>query len=219
VTQATTELRELRHEVGNALTVASAHAQRLLRRLPESFDKRDRAALEAIRESVERAMHLLDSAISAHAANGTDLRALVARATMAVPSQRRDDVHVHVLDPAPLAGGWDDERILQVLVNLLSNAAKYSAAGSPISVELGRFGSMAQVVVRDQGIGIAPEDQEAIFNGYRTGAGRRIAAGSGIGLRVSRRLAEEQGGRLWVTSAAGRGSAFYCALPLGARPA
>jgi signal transduction histidine kinase len=210
----TTDLYELRHEVGNALAVASGYAQRLLRRLPENADTRDRQALEAIRESVERAMHLLDSAVTAPAANSTDLRALVARAMLEVPSHRRDDVNVQVLDSGSLAGEWDDERVVQVIVNLLQNAAKYSTRGTSIGVELGRFGPVAHVVVRDKGIGIAPEDQAAIFSGYRTGAAQRVAAGSGIGLRVSRRLAEEQGGRLWVTSAVGAGSAFYFALPL-----
>jgi two-component system, chemotaxis family, sensor kinase Cph1 len=215
----TTDLYELRHEVGNALTVASAYAQRLLRRLPPGAQTGDREALEAIRESVERAMHLLDragAARAAPAANGSDLRSLVAHASLEVPIQRRDDVQVQVLDSDPLVGGWDDERVVQVIVNLLLNAAKYSAPGTSIGVELGRFGAVAQVVVRDKGIGIATVDQDVIFNGYRTDAARRVAAGSGIGLRVSRRLAEEQGGRLWVTSTPGAGSAFFFALPLGA---
>jgi signal transduction histidine kinase len=210
----TTDLHELRHEVSNALAVASGYAQRLLRRLPDNADPPDRQALEAIREGVERAMHLLDSAVTAQAAKSSDLRALVARAMLEVPSQRLDDVEVRVLDSGSLAGEWDDERVVQVIVNLLLNAAKYSTVGTAIGVELGRLGPVAQVVVRDKGIGIAPGDQAAVFNGYRTGAARRVAAGSGIGLRVSRRIAEELGGRLWVTSAVGAGSAFYFALPL-----
>jgi signal transduction histidine kinase len=214
------DLHELRHEVGNALTVASAYAQRLLRRLPAGADAGDREALQAIREGIERAMHLLDRAEAASAArapapNGSDLRVLVARARLEAPIQRREDVKVEVLDSGPLAGDWDDERVVQVIVNLLLNAAKYSAPGTAVGVEVGRFGPVAHVVVRDKGIGIAAGDQEVIFNGYRTDAARRVAPGSGIGLRVSRRLAEEQGGRLWVTSAPGAGSAFFFALPLG----
>jgi two-component system, chemotaxis family, sensor kinase Cph1 len=214
------DLHELRHEVGNALTVASAHAQRLLRRLPPGADAGDREALHAIRESIERAMHLLDSAEAASAArapNGSDLRALVARARLEAPMQRRQDVKVEVVDSGPLAGDWDDEQVIQVIVNLLLNAAKYSTPGTAIGVEVGRFGPVAHVVVRDTGIGIATGDQEVIFNGHRTDAARQVASGSGIGLRVSRRLAEEQGGRLWVTSTPGTGSAFFFALPLRVR--
>lgn len=218
VTQATSiDPRELRHEVGNALTAASGHAQRLLRRVPPGLDTRDREALEAIRDSVDRAMHILDRFVasrSARAATGSDLRELMKCAVREVPSDRRDDIDVQVHDSCPLAGGWDDERVIEIIVNLLLNAAKYSASGSPITVDVGRFGPVAQIVVRDKGIGIAAEDQDAIFNGYRTYAARRVAGGSGIGLHVSRRFAEEQGGRLWVTSVRGSGSAFYLALPL-----
>lgn len=209
-----TDLQELRHEVANALAVASGYAQRLLRHCPVGAAESDRVALQAIRESVDRAMRLLDSATAAAVATGSDLRVLVARATLEIPTQRQDDLDVRVLASGPLTGKWDDERVVEVIVNLLLNAAKYSARHTRIVVVLSRFGPVAQVVVRDRGIGIAAGEQDAVFKGYRTGPARQMAEGSGIGLGLSRRLAEEQGGRLWVTSVPHVGSDFYFALPL-----
>jgi hypothetical protein len=101
--RATMDLHELRHEVSNALAVASGQAQHLLRRLPADANTREREALLAIRASVERAVRLLDSAV-ASTDIGSDLRLLVARARLHVPPERADDVNVEVQAAGPLTG-------------------------------------------------------------------------------------------------------------------
>ncbi len=105
---------------------------------------------------------------------------------------------------------------MQALVNLLHNAAKYSAPGTPIDVDVRRLGATgwARVVVRDHGIGIDEEALEAIFAGHRTERACSTAPGSGIGLRLSRRLVEADGGLLWAMNLPDGGSAFYLELPL-----
>ena len=75
-------------------------------------------------------------------------------------------------------------------------------------------GDWALIVVRDQGIGIDGAATETVFTGYRTTAARRTAPGSGLGLQLSRRYVEAQGGELWVTGMPGSGCAFYIRLPL-----
>jgi K+-sensing histidine kinase KdpD len=70
------------------------------------------------------------------------------------------------------------------------------------------------VVVRDQGIGIETHDLDAIFAGYRTELARLVSSGSGVGLGLSRRLVEAEGGQLGVSSRPGRGSAFWVDLPI-----
>jgi two-component system, OmpR family, sensor histidine kinase MprB len=120
-----------------------------------------------------------------------------------------------------MIGCGHPEQIVQVLANLLDNAIKYSLPGTPIEVETCRIRDGARdwalITVRDHGIGIDREATEVVFSGYRTAAACRTAPGSGLGLELSRRLVEAEGGQLWVTGMPGCGSTFYARLPL-ARP-
>lgn len=210
------ELRELRHEVANALTSASGYAQFLLRKLPSWADERDRRALQGIADSVARACDVLERGRSGRtAACLCDLADLLEAAAQEVPSERWPDVRVRVCGK-PLIGRWDAGRLAQVLANLLLNAAKYSPAGTPIEVEATRLGThnWARVIVRDHGIGIEDDALETIFDGRRTPRAERTAPGSGVGLRLSRKLVEAEGGLLWAMNVPEGGSAFYLELPL-----
>lgn len=217
------ELHELRHEVGNALAVVSAHAQLLLRRLPPGADTPERQALVAIQDGLLRAGRLLRPAPAEFPASRCDLQALVALAVSQVPPERAPDLVVIVRPGPPIIGRGHPERIVQVLANLLDNAVKYSRAGTPIEVETywlcDAATDWALIVVRDEGIGIDSEAIEAIFAGYRTAAACRTALGSGLGLQLSRRLVEAEGGQLWATGLPRCGSAFYVKLPLASREA
>jgi signal transduction histidine kinase len=104
------------------------------------------------------------------------------------------------------------------VTNLLSNAAKFSAADQPIELELSVQAGELVVSVRDHGPGIAPEHHEAMFGRFARlpqpeGTGVR---GTGLGLYISRRLVEAQGGRIWIESDLGRGATFRFALPAAA---
>ncbi len=123
----------------------------------------------------------------------------------------------------------DPDRVLQIVTNLLSNAIKYSPERTEVRIaaELreegpGGFGQPTRWVavdVTDQGPGIPPEDVERIFGEYVTGAaGRTSRGGMGIGLTLSRRLAEYMGGALSVQSEPGQGSTFTLWIPHGRQP-
>ena len=106
----------------------------------------------------------------------------------------------------------------QVVFNLLSNAVKFTPAGGSVVVATARVDGEVQVSVADTGPGIAPEDQERIFEEFQqTDVGVRQREGTGLGLALSRRLVELHGGRIWVESEPGRGSRFVFTLPLGGR--
>ncbi len=109
----------------------------------------------------------------------------------------------------------DEDKLRQVLVNLVDNAVKYSPDGGEVSVELARLGPRVRVTVRDQGLGIPPSEQERIFEKfYRLDpALTRGVGGSGLGLYISRELVTRMGGRLSVDSAPGGGSVFSVELP------
>ena len=113
----------------------------------------------------------------------------------------------------------DYERIRMALTNLVSNALKYSPDGGSIRIGGRVENDMALAYVADQGIGIAPEDQERIFERfYRIDNRlRRETQGSGLGLYLTQAIVQAHGGRIWVESQLGRGSRFFFTLPLGRR--
>ena len=101
-----------------------------------------------------------------------------------------------------------------VLRNLLTNAARYSSVGTRIDVEAERDGDHVHLRVRDQGIGIAPEDQRRVFQSFfQSAPGATARRGTGIGLNVARRYAQLQGGRLDLESVLGEGTTFTFTLP------
>ncbi len=115
----------------------------------------------------------------------------------------------------PLCFG-DARRIEQIVANLLDNAAKYSPAGTPIAVSVQTRSNELIVSVRDEGPGIAPEDQELIFDRFMQvhKKGDSARQGVGLGLAICRGLAEAHGGRIWVESKPGEGSTFSFSLPV-----
>lgn len=115
-------------------------------------------------------------------------------------------------DSQPAVGEF--RRALQVLVNLVGNAIRHSPEDGMVWIRLGREGDRAAVIVADQGRGIAPEDQERIFEKFaRLEPGE--ATGSGLGLYIARRLARAMGGDVTVDSAPGQGARFVFTLPAG----
>ena len=120
---------------------------------------------------------------------------------------------VRVDAPGPLQGRWDSLRLDQVLVNLLTNAAKYGA-GRPVLVEASFEGEeLVRVSVRDEGIGISAEDLPRLFGRFERAVSDRHYGGLGLGLYISRQIVDAMGGRIEVESRPGSGSIFTVRLP------
>jgi signal transduction histidine kinase len=123
-----------------------------------------------------------------------------------------------VLDaPVPVCGWWDDFRIEQIVVNLLTNALRYGG-GQPVVVTLAVMEDSVRVDVRDHGPGVAPQYQTRIFELYERGVGSEAPSGLGLGLFISRQLAEAHGGSLTLHSEPGAGAVFSLTLPRTAPP-
>ncbi|MBN1208256.1 MAG: GAF domain-containing protein [Myxococcaceae bacterium] len=118
---------------------------------------------------------------------------------------------VRVEAPAPVVGAWDRLRLEQVVMNLLSNAAKYGK-GRPVQVRVEALGAQARLSVRDEGFGIAPDDQERIFQRFQRAEPTRHIRGLGLGLWISRQIVEAHGGTLRVEGELGKGSTFILEL-------
>jgi PAS domain S-box-containing protein len=120
---------------------------------------------------------------------------------------------VHVRVEGPLVGHWDRMRLEQVIINLLSNAFKYGAQ-RPVEVRVTREKEFARLIVRDHGIGIAPEDHQRIFQRFERAVSERHYGGLGLGLWIVRQILESLNGAIEVRSQPGQGATFIVSLPL-----
>lgn len=150
--------------------------------------------------------------------SATDVVALVQRVAAAL--QQTTSRHRLVVHPALAAREImiDRERIEQVLVNLMSNAIKYSPQGGPIDIRVWEDVEEegVQISVQDQGMGIPAYQQDQIFGRFMRADNAHALSihGTGLGLYLCRELVEQHGGRIWFQSTEGKGSTFFFTLPL-----
>ena len=127
----------------------------------------------------------------------------------------RHGITLHAVVPADLPPIQADERkVKQVLYNLLSNAVKFTPDGGRIDVRVLRANAHVRIEVHDNGIGIAPEDQQRIFEEFRQVGRERSREGTGLGLTLTKRFVELHGGEIDVVSAPGKGSTFSFTIPM-----
>jgi signal transduction histidine kinase len=129
------------------------------------------------------------------------------------------DTHRLELDvpETPVMVDGDRDRLAQVIGNLFSNAIKYSPAGGMIHVILQPSGDAVILAVQDEGMGIAADDQERVFDKFfRSAEAASAIGGTGLGLAVAREIVETHGGSINVQSEPGEGSRFWIELPLRA---
>jgi signal transduction histidine kinase len=145
-----------------------------------------------------------------------DLSASAAAVVEAIQEQASaGGVQLTLAAPPSLVIEGDEFRIEQVITNLLTNALRYGE-GKPVAVTVGQREDEREVFVsvRDQGMGVAPADQERIFEQFERTEGVSQVPGLGLGLYIARQIAQAHQGRLEVRSARGEGSEFILSLPL-----
>ncbi len=212
------------HDMKTPITVIRGSAELLLRRL--SGGEGDRKALEAdaalIVEHMDHLSELLTTLFDVSSLEAgllsisprlTDLGALARDVSEGLRSTARH--HLKVFADQSVVGEWDERRIRQVLVNLLSNALKYSLEGSTVTVSVAAEELGATVRVRDEGIGLDGTELAQLFRrGYRAESARNVT-GAGLGLYFSSGIVAAHGGRMWAESLGhGQGSTFCFTLPL-----
>jgi signal transduction histidine kinase len=152
-----------------------------------------------------------DFAVAAEAIDLAD----VARRAAGLLAVRANEARVRIDKPAAdesLAATGEFRRALQVLVNLIGNAVRYSPPEGMVWIRIEREAGLCAVIVADQGKGIAAEDQKRIFEKFER-VDPREPGGSGLGLYIARRLARAMGGDVTVDSAPGQGARFVFTLP------
>lgn len=201
--------------------VADADAIEVQRDGPISADYADYAA--DIGSAGRHLMSLIDDLIDLQAIERPDFTtaiepidlADIAGRTANLLSVRAEHAGV-VIDRPPaeavVPAMGDARRVLQIMVNLVGNALRYSPAGERVVIETSMGSQIAGITVTDRGKGIAPVDQERIFDKFER-VDPTEAGGNGLGLFIARRLARAMGGDLTVASAAGEGARFTLTLP------
>jgi len=183
--------------------------------------------VEVMERQTDRMLHMMDALLDITQMTAgrlelkrqkLDLVALVRGAVDMLDEElRQSGVQVRVHADGPIEGMWDRLRLEQVIDNLLSNAMKYGK-GLPVDLTVSMDGTTAKLVVRDQGVGVAPEDQERLFDRFERVRLDRSVTGYGVGLWIVRRVVEAHGGSISVESRLGEGSSFIVQLPSRGQP-
>lgn len=196
-------------------------------RMKGGLDERQKAALDLMDRNVNRFQALVDDMLDAARLQAGKLKleresvALAPLVQEAVASfhgaVRAAGLKVEVADLPDVRIDADPGKCMQVLMNLVSNAIKYTSRGGHIALRIGVDGNEAGLAVQDDGLGMTPEQVGRLFQSFvRLHEGiPGVAKGTGLGLYISKGIVESHGGRLWAESAGpGNGSTFYVAWPL-----
>jgi PAS domain S-box-containing protein len=211
------------HELRTPMTAVLGAAKTLLREDLQLSAEQTRQLLEMIATQATRLSQVTEEVLLASSLDRGDVRLEM------TPIELEEVVRevVHALEPQlssttslvvrlerPACVLGDRDRVVQVLLNLIDNAVKYSPEGGTVTVSTRRLHDSIRVCVEDEGSGIPPPEQERIFEKFyrRDPQLRRTPSGTGLGLYICRELVRRMGGRIGVNSREGAGSTFFFEL-------
>jgi signal transduction histidine kinase len=209
------------HELRAPLTVIRGQVQRARRHIGQDPEK-EREAIDIAIAQTERMAQLITELLdhSRITSNGLSLKVVpldLASAVVEAIGRFEYDASPRISferPPGAVRVLGDPARIAQILDNLLSNAAKYSGPADPIEVLIATERNEAQVRVSDQGVGVPEDERDLLFTPFYRTSRTRDVPGNGLGLHISKRLAERHGGRMWLDATSSTGSVFAFALQL-----
>ncbi|GAA1645617.1 hypothetical protein GCM10009744_40510 [Kribbella alba] len=217
-------LASMSHELRTPLNAVLGFSEVLLEKMFGELNDRQEEYLHDIHSSGKHLLELLNEILDLSkveagrmklAYSTFELRPLLEHTT----SMLRERAATHGISLTVEVGGdvgamYSDElRLKQVLLNLLTNAVKFTPDGGSVVARAVRNGSEIDITVTDTGIGVPPEDRERIFESFQQGGrGASKEEGTGLGLTLSRRIVELLGGRMWLDSEVGVGSTFGFSL-------
>ncbi|NGM69001.1 PAS domain-containing protein [Natronolimnobius sp. AArcel1] len=208
------------HDLQEPLRMVSSYIQLIERRYGDELDEEGREFLEFAVDGAERMREMITGLLqySRVETQGGEFEPVDLDGVLA---DVRDDLQVRTAETGaeitanslPRVRG-DSDQLRQVFQNLLSNSIRYSGDETPrVHVSAERNGTMWTISVADEGVGIAPDDQELIFEIFEGLHVDNEYAGTGIGLAVCERIIERHGGDIWVESIVGEGATFSFTLP------
>jgi signal transduction histidine kinase/ActR/RegA family two-component response regulator len=221
------------HELRTPLTILLGYNSMLEESLQSRLTPEEKGTLHESSSACKRLIRLVNSMLDINQIDSgrmqmnfapADLRQLISGVVALFQHEARSrKIKLRSVAPAKLPRAvLDGERIQQVLINLVGNALKFTPSDGEVQVSVRHRPDQqaVQIAVRDTGTGIAPEDQERIFDEFAQ-VGRQIALrqrdGSGLGLAIAKRIVEAHHGSIKVSSTPGQGSTFTFTIPLASR--
>jgi signal transduction histidine kinase len=215
------------HELKTPLTTVKGYVQLLGRHInanPTNIERINRT-IGQLRGQVERFEELVDELLDVSRIQSgrirlsyveCDLSQIVVQVVDRFQQSLEEGSRYRIVVDAatPVRGRWDASRLDQVFTNLVSNALKYSPDGGVISMSVHARSTGVEIVATDQGIGIAPDERDLVFQPFTRGSGAsEVAPGAGLGLYISNEIVRRHGGTLTFESEPGAGSVFKIFLP------
>lgn len=211
------------HEMKTPITVVKGNLQLLERMMnkgkTEGYQSRLRQSMDSLDNLSTLINNLLDTSILSSGLNKRKSELITLAQVVEFPLDQVSSIypdHDFVVSGEPnLTILGDKDQLVQVLTNLLTNAAKYSKDSKEVKLHIGRVGNFAKISVSDSGIGIAKDNHKRIFDRfYRVSANENAFSGTGIGLYISQQIVADHGGTIWVESEMGKGAVFSFTVPL-----
>ena len=208
------------HDLQEPLRMVSSYLQLIERRYADELDEDGEEFLEFAVDGADRMRDMIEGLLQ-YSRVETQGEPLEPVDLNEVVGDVRDDLDVRIIESngdvdieeLPRVAG-DERQLRQVFQNLLRNALEYSRDEPPrVRISADRNSSMWEVSVRDEGIGIEPDEQDRIFKVFQRLQSRNDHGGSGIGLALCERIVERHGGEIWVESEPGEGATFTFTLP------
>ncbi|MBX3086630.1 MAG: HAMP domain-containing histidine kinase [Anaerolineae bacterium] len=219
-------LASVSHELRTPLNAIINYTKFVVRGMMGTVNERQQESLNKVIESAKHLLNLINdvldiSKIESGSLNlfiedNVDLKEMFDAVKSMADTLIEDKpvkVELTMDDQLPLVS-LDRQRVYQIMLNLVSNACKFTKEGH-IAISVRKTDDKIHVEVEDTGAGIAVEEQSEVFKSFKqTQTGLQQGTGTGLGMPISKSLAEAHGGRLWFTSTQGKGSTFFVELPI-----
>ncbi len=217
-------IQNVSHELRTPLTAIIGYADMMLNEDFGLVTSQQREGLEIISDKTRQITRLIDEVLAVgqmhHEPLKQEMASIESVADLAVlalkPQLEQANITLETLyaDPLPHVS-IDRDRLFLVFENLISNAIKFSLPATKVTLTIWDNGQELQVEVTDRGIGIAPEEQDKIWQRFYQvdGSATRSYGGTGLGLALVRQVVEQHQGKVWVKSKPGEGSTFFFSIP------
>ena len=222
-------LATMSHELRTPLNAIIGFSEMLHEQMFGELNERQLAHVERVLEAGEHLLSLVNDVLDLAKIEAGEMELNFSE--VAIPEVLRSAISMHserasraavelslTTEPEEITINADGRRVRQIVLNLVSNAVKFTPAGGRVDVSARLDDGQVEVAVADTGSGIAPDELETIFEEFKQAVDSERAEGTGLGLPLSRKLSELHGGRLWVESEVGRGSTFRFTLPTNLPP-